>query len=139
VAAAGRGAAARLRLGPVIQLAGVRARVEMREQARRERTEAAGLLDRARRQAQELLREATLERDRLTDEVVGARARLAAVQEEVDELRRQRDEAYGLLRRLTEQISQALDAVDAVVPDEQLVPIGRGDRIIFDGNVAQLT
>jgi hypothetical protein len=52
------------------------------------------------------------------------------VQDEVDDLRRQRDEARQLLRRLTDQIGQALEAVSAVVPEE---------RILFDNNVAQLT
>jgi cell division septum initiation protein DivIVA len=100
------------------------------EQARRERAEAAGLLERARRQAEELLSHAASERDQLTSEAADARARLAAVQEEVDDLRRQRDEARQLLRRLTDQIGQALEAVSAAVPEE---------RIIFDNNVAQLT
>jgi len=59
-----------------------------------------------------------------------------ALQRQVEDLRRQRDEARSLLRRLTEQIGQALDAVSAVVPDERIT---REDRIIFDGNIAQLT
>jgi cell division septum initiation protein DivIVA len=121
---------ARLRKAQEIKRAAVAVSDQLREQARRERAEAAGTLDRARREAEALLRNATAERDRLIGEAADAQVRLAAVQDEVDDLRRQRDEARQLLRRLTEQIGQALDAVTAVVPNE---------RILFDNNVAQLT
>jgi cell division septum initiation protein DivIVA len=121
---------ARLRKVHEIKRAAIAAADQLREQARTERAEAAGVLERARRQAQELLRDASAERDRLTAEAADARARLTAVQEEVDDLRRQRDEARQLLRRLTDQIGSALDAVTAVVPNE---------RVVFDNNVAQLT
>jgi cell division septum initiation protein DivIVA len=121
---------ARLRKAQEIKQLAIATSDQIREQARREKAEAAGLLERARQQADELLRDAATERDRLTGEAADARARLAAVQDEVDDLRRQRDEARQLLRRLTDQIGQALEAVSAVVPEE---------RIIFDNNVAQLT
>ena len=121
---------ARLRKAQEIKQLATAASDQIREQARRERAEATGMLERARRQAQELLREAAEERDRLTGEAADARARLVAMEAEVDDLRRQRDEARHLLRRLTDQIGQALDAVSAVVPEE---------RVLFDGNVAQLT
>jgi cell division septum initiation protein DivIVA len=93
---------------------------EMREKARRDRAEAGSLLVRARKQAEEILTEAAARRDRLTSEAADARARLATMQEEVDDLRRQRDEARLLLRRLTEQISQALDAVTSGVPEGRI-------------------
>jgi cell division septum initiation protein DivIVA len=121
---------ARLRKAQEIRRAAVAVSDQLREQARRERAEAAGTLERARRQAETLLRDASAERDRLIGEAADAQARLAAAQEEVDDLRRQRDEARQMLCRLTDQIGQALDAVTAAVPNE---------RVLFDNNVAQLT
>jgi chromosome segregation ATPase len=92
---------------------------ELREEARRDRDEAAALLEQARGDAQELLRAAREERDRLAAEAVAAQegaraalARLAAVEEEIVDLHRQRDEARSSLRRLTDQIGQVLQAVD---------------------------
>lgn len=80
------------------------------EELRRERAEAGGILAQARQQAQVLLREAAEERDRLGAE---AAERLAAVQAEVDDLRRQRDEARESLHRLTARIGEALQAAAA--------------------------
>jgi cell division septum initiation protein DivIVA len=76
----------------------------------REAAIAAGddLRQRARRDADEMLRTAAAERDAAAAE---AAARLARVQAEVDDLRRQRDEARESLHRLTAQIGQALQAV----------------------------
>jgi cell division septum initiation protein DivIVA len=127
---------ARLRKAHEIKQAAMAASDQIREQTRREREEATGIIERARRQAQELLHDAATERDRLAAEAADARARLAAVQAEVDDLRRQRDEARQLLRRLTDQMGQALEAVSAVVPDERVLA---GERVLFNGNVAQLT
>ncbi len=113
---------------------------QMRERVVRERAEAADVLDRARREAEELLRAAAAERDKLAVEAAEQRAleeerarqdrdsaaavaagRLLAVQDEVDDLRKQRDEARESLRRLTDQIGQALHAVGAVSPEERIV------------------
>jgi cell division septum initiation protein DivIVA len=110
---------------------------QMRERVVGERAESVALLERARQEADELLRAAAEERDRLAVEAAEQRARdadlarqdrdsaaaesvgrLLAVQEEVDDLRRQRDEARESLRRLTDQIGQALHAVNLVVADE---------------------
>jgi colicin import membrane protein len=110
---------------------------QMRERVVRERAESVAVLERARQEADELLRAAAEERDRLAAEAAErlardadlarqdrdsaaavAAGRLLAVQEEVDDLRRQRDEARESLRRLTDQIGQALHAVNVVVADE---------------------
>jgi hypothetical protein len=78
---------------------------------------------RARREAAEILRSAAEERDRAAEV---AAARLATVQAEVDDLRRQRDEARRSLRQLTDQIGQALQAVVVTtVPDEMVVLAAR--------------
>lgn len=110
------------------------------EEARRDRAEAADLLRRTRLQAAHLLEEAAAERTRLAAEAQArlaeqeerarreretaaaeAAARLAAVQAEVDDLRRQRDEARQSLRRLTDQIGEALQSVAVTVSGELLV------------------
>ncbi len=110
---------------------------QMRERVVRERAESVAVLDRARQEADELLRAAAEERDRLAAEAAErlagdadrarqdrdsaaavAAGRLLAVQDEVDDLRRQRDEARESLRRLTDQIGEALHAVNVVVADE---------------------
>jgi hypothetical protein len=102
------------------------------EEVRRERAEATGILARARSEAAQLLVEAAAERDRLAAEATerlvregerarrereaaaaAAAARLAAVQVEVDDLRRQRDEARDSLHRLTARIGEALQAAAA--------------------------
>jgi hypothetical protein len=103
------------------------------EEVRRERSEATGVLARARRAAAELLSQAAVERDRLAAQAAerlareeerarrereaaaaAAAERLAAVQAEVDDLRRQRDEARQSLHRLTAQIGEALEGAAAV-------------------------
>jgi hypothetical protein len=110
---------------------------QMRERVVRERAESVAVLEGARQEADELLRAAAEERDRLAAEAAErlagdadrarqdrdsaaavAAGRLLAVQDEVDDLRRQRDEARESLRRLTDQIGEALHAVNGVVADE---------------------
>ena len=78
----------------------------------REAALAAGeeLRGRARRDAAQLLRNAAAERDAAATE---AARQLSAVRAEVEDLRRQRDEARQSLHRLTAQIGQALEAVAA--------------------------
>ena len=112
---------------------------QMRERVVRERAESVELLERARREADELLRTAAAERERLAAEAAErvaheadraredresaaavAAGRLLAVQDEVDDLRKQRDEARETLRRLTDQIGQALHAVSLVVDEPNI-------------------
>lgn len=115
---------ARLRKAHEIKELAVASADELRDHARRLRAEADGFLQEARRQAAELLQEATVERERLAAEAAlerdrsaaAAAARLADVQAEVDDLRRQRDEARQSLRGLTDRIGEALQAVAG--PDE---------------------
>jgi cell division septum initiation protein DivIVA len=102
----------------------------IREVAEQDRAEAADRLARAQRAAEDLLRAASTERARLAVETgqrlaheeerarqdretaeAASAARLAAVEREVTDLRRQRDEARESLHRLTAQIGQALQAV----------------------------
>ena len=117
---------ARLRKAREIKELAVVTAAELKDQARRLRAEANGYVDRARHEAAELLREATAERDRLAAEAArerdrveaAAAVRLAEVQAEVDDLRRQRDEARQSLRGLTDRIGEALQAVAGTGPDE---------------------
>jgi chromosome segregation ATPase len=106
------------------------------EEVRRERSEAAGVLARARAEAADLLHQAAAERERLAHEAVARRAeedervrrqreeadaaataRLAAVQAEVEDLCRQRDEAQAALHRLTARIGEALQVVASAASD----------------------
>ncbi|HEV7187532.1 MAG TPA: hypothetical protein VGN28_06510 [Blastococcus sp.] len=117
---------ARLRKAHEIKELAVVAADELNDQARKVRAEANAYLDRARHEAAELLRAAAVERDRLDAEAAqerdsaaaAAAARLADVQAEVDDLRRQRDEARQSLRGLTDRLGEALRAVGATDPDE---------------------
>jgi chromosome segregation ATPase len=128
---------ARLRKAHQIKELAVTAADELQEQARRVRAEADAHLEQARRDAAELRRAAAVERERLAAEAaqerdrlnavaaqerdrlaVAAAARLADVQAEVDDLRRQRDQARQSLRGLTDRIGEALQAVAATGPDD---------------------
>jgi hypothetical protein len=116
---------ARLRKAHEIKEMAVASAEEILEHARRERATAAAQVERARAEAEEILRAAALERQRLDDEAAEARQRadraatehLLAVQQQVDNLRRQRDEARQSLRRLTDQIGEAIQAVLGTLPD----------------------
>jgi cell division septum initiation protein DivIVA len=121
-------AEARLQKTEVMRQA-ARALVEqIRERVVRERAESVAILERARREADELLQAAAVERDRLAEEArqdrdsaaAVAAGQLLAVQDEVDDLRRQRDDARESLRRLTDQIGEALHAVGAVVDEPNI-------------------
>jgi len=121
---------ARLRKAHEIKEMAVAAADELREQARRERADAGALLEGAREEVEEIRRAAVVERERLDVEAAERRQRadraamshLLAVQEQVDGLRRQRDEARQSLRRLTDQIGQALQAVVGTLPDVTPLP-----------------
>jgi cell division septum initiation protein DivIVA len=129
---------ARLRKAHEIKEMAVLAADELQDQARRLRAEATAYLDKARHQAAELLREAAVERERLDAEAgrerdrmaAAAAARLADVQSEVDDLRRQRDQARQSLWRLTDRIGEALQAVAATAPDDM-----RGTNVALEGMV----
>jgi cell division septum initiation protein DivIVA len=138
---------ARLRKAHEIKETAVRAADELRDQARKQRAVAQAVLDRARAEAAEVLRAAAMERDRLGEEAAHERDRLAAeaaeerrrlddeaarereeaattaaerlagLQAEVADLRRQRDQAHQSLRGLSSRIGEALQAVAATVPD----------------------
>jgi cell division septum initiation protein DivIVA len=133
-------AEARLHKTDLLREAGLAAAEHLRERALRDRVEAAETVERARREAEQLLRDAAVERDRLDAEAAARRAldeerarqdrdsaaavaagRLLAVQDEVADLKQQRDEAYRSLRRLTAQIGDALHAVGAIAPEERIV------------------
>jgi colicin import membrane protein len=132
-------AEARLQKTELLREASVAMVEQMRERVVRERAESVELLDRARREADELLQAAAAERDRLAEDAAEQRAheaerarqdrdsaaavaagRLLAVQDEVADLRRQRDEARESLRRLTDQIGEALHAVAAVADEPNI-------------------
>ena len=129
---------ARLRKAREIKELAVVTAAELKDQARRLRAEANGYVDRARHEAAELLRAAAAERDRLAAEAArerdrveaAAAVRLAEVQAEVDDLRRQRDEARQSLRGLTDRIGEALQAVAATAPEDM-----RGTNVAVEGMV----
>jgi len=133
VAEARAEAEARLQKVGLIREAAVAAGAEVR----RERSEASGVLARARAQAAELLRDAAAERERLAaaaaadrERLAGeAAARLADVRADVDDLRRQRDEARESLRRLTARIGEALQSAASVVPAEVTVLAERREPV----------
>lgn len=93
-----------------------------REEARRERTVAAAELTRARQEAEALLQEASALREEAervrADAEATAALRRAALESEMADLRRQRDEARAYLRKLTGQIERALQSLTAVLPDD---------------------
>ena len=126
VAEARAEADARLRKAHQIKEMAVDAADELLDQARRDRAAAKSQLDNVKAEAAEILRQAAIERDRLAvlaaqereraDAV--AAAQLAAIQVEVDELRRQRDQARQSLRGLTDRIGEALQAVADMAPED---------------------
>lgn len=86
-----------------------------REEARRDRARAAAELAAARAEAEAVRREAAAARD---DVEATASLRRAALESEMADLRRQRDDAVASLRRLTSQIELALRSLTAVLPAE---------------------
>jgi cell division septum initiation protein DivIVA len=145
VAEARTEADARLRKAHEIKELAVASADELQVQARRLRAEANGYIEKAKQEAAELLREAAADRDRLAVEAARERDRIAAVaavrlaevQAEVDDLRRQRDEARQSLRGLTDRIGEALQAVtgtdewtgnfavEGMIADDVRVLVGR--------------
>ena len=86
-----------------------------REEARRDRACAAAELEAARLEAEAVRREAASARE---DVEATAALRRAALEAEMADLRRQRDDAVAHLRRLTGQIESALHSLTAVLPPE---------------------
>jgi cell division septum initiation protein DivIVA len=117
---------ARLRKAHEIKEMAVEAADELLEQARRDRATLAASTDRAKAEAAVILQQAAAERERLAElaarereqAAAAATAHLAAVQAEVDELRRQRDQARQSLRGLSDRIGEALQAVAEMVPED---------------------
>jgi chromosome segregation ATPase len=110
---------ARLRKAHEIKEMAVATADEIVEHTRRDRAAAAAALEQARAEAAEIVRQAVAEGARQRDEAVaGATAHLAEVQAEVDNLRRQRDQARESLRGLTDRIGEALQAVADMVPED---------------------
>jgi colicin import membrane protein len=110
---------ARLRKAAEIKQLAVEASDRMRVEARLVRAEAAAAVERARGEAAEILRAAAEERARMQAE---AAARVDALQREVDELRRRRELAGASLRRLTDQIGEAIDALGGPSAEPAPVP-----------------
>jgi cell division septum initiation protein DivIVA len=103
---------ARLRKAHEIKQMAVLSADQLHEDAERLRDEAAAELEHAREQATAYLREAAAEARRQQEQAAAAvAAQLAALQEEVQELRRRREQARESLRNLNDQIGHALDAL----------------------------
>ena len=103
---------ARLRKAHEIKQMAVLAADQLREDAQRMRAEAAAELDRAREQAAQYLRDAAAQVWREQQAATAAAAaQVAHAHEQVQELVRRRDQAMEHLRRLTDQVGQALDAL----------------------------
>jgi chromosome segregation ATPase len=113
---------ARLRKASQIKETAAAAADGLRDMAQQDRADAAAVLERARGEAEQLRRGAGEERDRLRGEVAQARAQLAAVQAELDDLRGQRDHEQESLWRLTDRIAEALEAVSGAT--ERFVVVG---------------
>jgi hypothetical protein len=101
------------RIGNVVALR--EAAMVARDEARRERALAVADREAARQEAEEMLAAA---RAAQAEAEATASLRLAALESDMADLRRQRDEARAYLTRLTGQIEQALQSLTAVLPDD---------------------
>lgn len=132
---------ARLRKAHEIKEMAVGSADELLEQARRDRAIAAASIERARTAAAEILKQAAAEREREAAHaaaereraVAAATAELAAVQNEVDELRRQRDYVRQTLRGLTDRLGEALEAVAAMAPADLPRPNVAATNVAVEG------
>jgi cell division septum initiation protein DivIVA len=132
---------ARLRKAHEIKEMAVGTADELLEQARRDRAIAAASIERARTAAAEILKQAAVEREQLAAQaaaereraVAAATAELAAVQNEVDELRRQRDDVRQTLRGLTDRLGEALEAVAAMAPEDLPRPNVAATNVAVEG------
>jgi cell division septum initiation protein DivIVA len=138
VAEARTEADARLRKAHEIKEMAVDAADELLEQARRDRGIAAASIERARTAAAEILKEAAAQREQQDAlaaaererAAASAAAELAAVQAEVEKLRRRRDQVRQSLWGLTDRLGEALEAVAAMAPEDLPRPN------VVTGNVA---
>jgi cell division septum initiation protein DivIVA len=129
---------ARLRKAHEIKEMAVDAADELLEQARRDRGIAAASIERARTAAAEILKEAAAQREQQDAlaaaererAAASAAAELAAVQTEVEKLRRRRDQVRQSLWGLTDRLGEALEAVAAMAPEDLPRPN------VVTGNVA---
>jgi cell division septum initiation protein DivIVA len=138
VAEARTEADARLRKAHEIKEMAVDAADELLEQARRDRGIAAASIERARTAAAEIMKEAAAQREQQDAlaaaererAAASAAAELAAVQTEVEKLRRRRDQVRQSLWGLTDRLGEALEAVAAMAPEDLPRPN------VVTGNVA---
>jgi cell division septum initiation protein DivIVA len=132
---------ARLRKAHEIKEMAVGTADELLEQARRDRAIAAASIERARTAAAEILKQAAVEREQQAMQaaaereraVAAATAELAAVQNEVDELRRQRDDVRQTLRGLPDRLGEALEAVAAMAPEDLPRPNVAATNVAVEG------
>ena len=132
---------ARLRKAHEIKEMAVGSADELLGQARRDRAIAAASIERARTAAAEILKQAAAEREQQAAHaaaereraVAAATAELAAVQNEVDELRRQRDYVRQTLRGLTDRLGEALEAVAAMAPEDLPRPNVAATNVAVEG------
>jgi cell division septum initiation protein DivIVA len=108
---------ARLRKAHEIKEMAVQSADQLRQDAERQRAEAEAELQRAREQAARELRETAAQLRREQEQAAAtAAAQIAAVQEEIDQLRRRREQAQDSLRHLNDQIGEALQALAGTFP-----------------------
>lgn len=108
---------ARLRKAHEIKQVAVVTGDRIRQEAEELRAAAAAELERARQQAEQYRREAAAQvRREAQIAAAAAQAQLAVLQEEVQELRRRREQAREHLLRLNDQVGQAIDALTADEP-----------------------
>lgn len=123
---------ARLRKAHEIKETALAAADRIREDAERLRLQVAAELQWAREQADQCLQDARAQVRREQEAAAAeAAAEVAAVQEEVRELQRRREQARNHLRMLTDQVGEALEALtgDEPTPVPARVPIPvSGDR-----------
>jgi colicin import membrane protein len=117
---------ARLRKAADIKQLAVEASDRMRDEARQARAEATAAVTRARAEAAQIVREATEQRARLRAE---ASAEVESAQQEVDELRRRQEQAAAALRRLTEQVGEAIEALGGTPAAEPAPAPDARDRV----------
>lgn len=103
--------------------------------AREELAQADAVLVRARAEATRLSEEAAAERSRLAERAAAERAaQVAAMNSELADLGKQRDQARQCLSRLGAQIAQALDALAEGLPRDVRVPQNGERQHVLAGN-----
>jgi cell division septum initiation protein DivIVA len=124
---------ARLRKAHEIKEVALSTGDRIREEAERFRLQAAAELQRAREQADQYLRDAFAQVRREQEAAAAAAAaQVAALQDDVQELLRRREQVRGHLRRLTDQVGEALDALTGNDP----IPVPGNDPTPASGERA---